>query len=291
MNLCRSCNGSKRIQVFTNPETNHRVVGFHKLHDLCYEESNKMLDHWREEFFNTKPELKPVGGIGTGIKDPSIGYQLQKMTDKEFIRLQSIGKEKFHSYDSASEPCPDCGEIFEEYYQKSSHKVVHKGLILDLIEKKIISKDFKTHIEKDYTGFCVTGETRRGKTLFLKYTFNKILNSTKDPKRLYYVSEMELFEQCRDEKTFKQYMNQIKLYDYIFIDELFATENWKDSNADRDKATITHRNIFTFWDTLSQTSKKVFATSNHTFGLYLPNKGTERIIERIKEICTIIEVK
>jgi DNA replication protein DnaC len=117
------------------------------------------------------------------------------------------------------------------------------------------------------------------------------LNEIQEPNKFFWISEMALFQEFRDEKTFKGFMNLLKNYDYIFIDELFAVENWKDSNADRDKATITHRNNFTFWDTLTNdSSKKVFCTTNQVFGLFKPNTASERIIERIKEICEIMEI-
>ena len=290
MELCKYCNGTKFVEIFTNRENGNRITGLDNLAKSVYSKTNELMEFYEKEFQKLKHNITE-SKTDNFVKNESFGYVAKKMLLPENEKIRERESLDYYKYQSEMEHCGRCGEVFENYYQLSKGKTAHRGLIEDLIKNKTISLDLLKLLEMDSSSFCLAGKPRNGKTLFLKYTFNKILNKIKDPKKLFWITEMELFQEFREEKSFNGFMKSLKDYEYIFIDELFASDNWKDANADRDKATITYRNNFLFWDYLSQESKQIYCTTNQIFGLFRPNQSTERIIERIKEICKIIEVE
>jgi len=291
MEICKTCNGKKHYEIFVHSESGKKIKGHIKLNEFVYQKTNEYMKYYEDEYRNlkVKPELT---NKDSEVQNNSFNYVLKKwMTSPDFAKVQKEEAREFYKFNSEIKECEDCGQPYKQYMQNSKGQVVHLQLLQDLMKTGTISKDFEKLVARDLDGFCLSGKPRNGKTLFLKYTWNRILNEIQEPNKFFWISEMALFQEFRDEKTFKGFMNLLKNYDYIFIDELFAVENWKDSNADRDKATITHRNNFTFWDTLTNdSSKKVFCTTNQVFGLFKPNTASERIIERIKEICEIMEI-
>jgi hypothetical protein len=290
MEECKSCGGNKKYEVFTHSESGNKIKGHDLLNSLVYKKTNEIIKFYEDQYnsLTTKPAINSDFIKG----DPSFAYVMQKfLKDPQAVQIQKDESKEYYKYVAEIKVCQDCSQVYMQYMLRSKGKLVHLGLIEDLIKDNTISKSLNKLIGKDSTGFCLSGKPRNGKTLFLKYTYNKILNQIQEPNKMLWLTEMELFQKFREEKDFNSFMKTLKNYDYIFIDELFAVENWKDASADRDKASVAHRNNFTFWDTICDANKFIFCTTNQVFGMFKPSQASERIIQRISEVCKIEEIE
>jgi len=290
MEVCNHCNGERKSIRLFDPKTRKVFYSLVDANNHFYPTSNKLaLDRFKDKGVN----------LSTFWNMASVFLELNK--EDTFRQRRELENKNYYSLEESICNCPFCSKDRDklEYYYINSRedKIINGSFFETIIESGILSKQIVNHFLKIKLEnqipkpVILAGDSRAGKSLLLKYLYNKTLKLGNDPKLVHYIKEMKMFESFIDEREYKSFMAQLKGIKYLFVDEFMAVENWKDVYADREKATSRHKNAFLFWDTISESGVNIYLATNLSFNLYTKEESTQRLVNRVREKAEVIEVR
>jgi predicted ATPase len=141
----------------------------------------------------------------------------------------------------------------EAYYEKSRGEAVTGAVFSRLSKEGKIHPDI-VEMAKDESmkSFLVIGPTGKGKTPLLMLNYNRLVKRRKSTDGIKFTTESKIRDILDHDENFENWLKQLNSVDFLFIDEMFRNEVWKDlgDGTERDKSNRAARNMWTFIDYL-----------------------------------------
>ena len=196
-------------------------------------------------------------------KDLTVGQTLDLMKDgnpikanQAFIDYQKalhLATEKINSILEKEyvKPC-ECVSLnsIKSFLFKDQEEPIDKRFMEKLLNMKKISEQAFKLSQRKIDSMYIQGMTGTGKTAILKFLYNKIVMKEKSRTRVLYTGEDELFVNILDhDEAFDKFLAELKIKDFIFIDEFLSRRNWIDQgNTDREKPNMRRKRFFQIVD-------------------------------------------
>ncbi|GBF40649.1 ATP-binding protein [Leptospira johnsonii] len=242
---CQTCKDTKRHLVYS--DTKGRIIS---------EEEYKRL------FQKSDAAFKILSDKITGGDDNLLKYMDHfANVDKNLPEYISWKREWRLEQDAAAnwaaklEQCLCVKDEMEAYYQKSRSEAVTGAVFSRLAKEGKIHPDIvEIAKEESMKSFLVIGPTGRGKTPLLMLNYNRLIKKRKSTDGIIFVTESRIRDIMDHDENFESWLKQLNGVDFLFIDEMFRNEVWKDlgDGTERDKSNRAARNMWAFLDYIYQ---------------------------------------
>lgn len=139
----------------------------------------------------------------------------------------------------------------EKAFRSKAGTIIDLPLFESIGRQKIITTEILEAAKEEPRSCLIVGASGSGKTLLSKKFYNDLLRRYGGvPRKIMYRKEYELFKIFRDEERTDEFFELIERIqpEWVIIDEAFHEINWRDKEADRDKARLAHLNYYNFVD-------------------------------------------
>jgi hypothetical protein len=257
---CKECENKRWIPIYKD-ESRDLILSEKEYRKLREYSEKEMIALWESIPEEEKRSAKPMEAGA-----PILGYLLDMFVQHEKVPNPKVARvlaaikaddEKTKGYISQIINCPECHipDLLFRKSQTSHSRIVDLELVNELHkDKKIIDLIVKM-IKEPMASFMVISQSHLGKSVLLKYNFNRVLKKKEGKTNdMLYITEYELKPIMEDDSLTNDFLRKLDSIRYLFMDEFFSLDLWIDQKLTNDKhyASIRRSNTFRLWDYLEQ---------------------------------------
>jgi predicted ATPase len=239
--LCKTCSDTKRHLIYSDGRG--RTLTEKEYKDF-FRGSASILESMCKENFSSD-WLKFMSSMNMDKKDSKYNTYFQEFRKEQIQMIDWVPK---------MVPCESCvKDEMEAYYEKSRGEAVTGAVFSRLSKEGKIHPDIvEMAKEENMQSFLVIGPTGKGKTPLLMLNYNRIVKRNKSTDGVRFTTESKIRDILDHDENFENWLKQLNSVDFLFIDEMFRNEVWKDlgDGTERDKSNRAARNMWTFIDYL-----------------------------------------
>jgi hypothetical protein len=257
---CRECE-NKRWTVLWKDETRDVV-----LTDKEYRKLREYSEKEMQKYYDAIPAESKLPGKGDKDPIPFMAHILDGLVQHEkrhdpniasILLALKVDDEKTKNYTSQVINCPECHvpELLERHSQLSHSRLVDLVLINELHKDGKLSDQIVKLSKEPVGSFMVIGKSHLGKSVLLKYNFNRILKKKEGKmKDMLFITEYELKSIMENDDATKTFIKKLDGIRYLLMDEFFSLDMWIDqgSETERHIAGVRRANVFNLWEYLEQ---------------------------------------
>lgn len=257
---CRECE-NKRWTVLWKDEERDLV-----LTDKEYRKLREYSEKEMQKYFDQIPVESKLPGKGDKDAIPFMAHILDGLVQHEkrpdpkiasILLALKVDDEKTKNYISQVVNCPECHvpELLERHSQLSHSRIVDLVLINELHKDAKISDQIVKLSKEAIGSFMVIGKSHLGKSILLKYNFNRVLKKKEGKnKDMLFITEYELKPIMENDEQTTAFIKKLDNIRYLFADEFFSLDLWIDQGTDTDRhiASVRRTNVFRLWEYLEQ---------------------------------------
>ncbi|TGL39669.1 ATP-binding protein [Leptospira langatensis] len=294
---CGTCKNTKRVFGYSDgrhfiseeqykeffPETNATARMLEDIADKEFFDKLRSGNWNKSDFGNAMMKLLSIPKDHPAIK----AYKEAHRKENE---INSMWVSKFES-------CPDCvTDPMEPYYLQSKEQPVTQKLFEELSKTgKVHSKIVALAKEGGIRSCFLIGPSRKGKTLFLKFLYNKLVKKNQSTQGLKFITGDQIRIETENSETYPQFKRSLDSVKYLFTDEIYAFRNMRDAGekTDRHIAGSAFRNLRDLIEYLNERSESLFligASNDDPWELLpeLTEKEADPFLKRIQEAYKMI---
>lgn len=288
---CPTCNDTKRHLVYFNNRDKSQTISEEEYKAL-FQKSNDLM----KQLYSDN-----MGNNQLSFQDAILIYATLDKNSEKFKHWQEawiLDNELNDNWIPKLIACESCvKDEMEAYYQKSRGEAVTGAVFSRLAkEGKIHPGIVEMAKEESIKSFLMIGPTGRGKTPLLMLNYNRLVKKRKSIDGIVFITESRIRDIMDHDENFEIWLKNLNSVDFLFIDEMFRNEVWKDlgDGTERDKANRAARNMWRFLDYLYQRGDSIViqGAGNKSPDEFLPGLKGESVPEywrRINE--TFREIK
>lgn len=265
---CSTCNDTKRHLVYFNTRDKSHIISEAEYKDF-FRKSNAIRNEMNQDI---------SGGDIMVLLSHTAKLKSHPLYEAWYTQWRKEMDLAWHWY-SKLIPCETCvKDEMEAYYQKSRGEAVTGAVFKRLADEgKIHPKIIEIAKEESMKSFLLIGATGKGKTPLLMLNYNRLVKKRKSVDGIVFITESRIRDIMDHDENFETWLKQLNGVDFLFIDEMFRNEVWKDlgDGTERDKSNRAARNMWAFLDYIYQRGDSIVVQG-------AGNKSPEELLPGLK---------